>query len=178
MPNATQVARPFLADGADEGDRADGLHVRGADRARHREHHGEPTAIVADSRAEESCPLTFHANDGAFGKDRVEMSRDHHVRSTPRAPPLGDDVSLGVDARVAEPERGEATPKLLRASRFLERRRRDLADRNLLVERPRVARANRVERGADARVARRHVETLRPERGSDQAEGRENEQGP
>src|SRR6185436_11397160 len=110
----------------------------------------EPAAVVADAGAGHLRAVALHLHVGPLGEHRVEMPRDHDRRPTARSAPLGDDVSDGVDAD-GEAERLEPALVLGPANGLLERRRRDLADRTLLIERPGVVGLDPVERAANGR---------------------------
>jgi hypothetical protein len=75
--------------------------------------------------------------------------QDDHRPSGRRAGALADHVPLGVGAHVRRPSAWKRRASSRAARLLLERRRRDLADRHLLVERARVRGAEGVERAPD-----------------------------
>ena len=154
IAHAAQVARPFLADVADEVDGAVGLHAGFLERADDGENDGEPAVVVADARRAELSAVVFDGDVGAFGEDGVEVSGDDDRRPGADAAPLGDDVAGGVDADVLEAERFEALFELSAAFGFFERRRGDGGQLDLLLERPGVVGLEDVEGGADFGVRR------------------------
>src|SRR5262249_17634520 len=141
----------LLAHVADEVNGAVGLDVRSLIRPSDREHDGQATAVIPDARPGESCAAALDGDVGALGKDGVEMPRDHDGWTLTRSRTLGDDVSDGVDPS-GEAERLHTRSKLEPAFGLLEWRRGDLAERNLLLERPRAVCADGVHGRTQASV--------------------------
>ena len=102
VARAAEIPLPFLADVADEIDRAGGLDVRALKGADDGEHDGEPAAVVADAGTGERRPIALDLDVRALREDGVEVSLDEHCRSAARAAPLGDDVADAVDADVRQ----------------------------------------------------------------------------
>jgi hypothetical protein len=95
-----QIALPFLADVAYEIDGSRGLHFGALKSANHREHHGETTAIVADTGPGEQRSGALHLDVRPLGKDGVEMSFDQHRWPASGSAPLGDHVANAICAHV------------------------------------------------------------------------------
>jgi hypothetical protein len=141
-----KVPGALFADVGDEVDRPLRPHAGGAHGFRHREQHREAAAIVTDARALEQRPLTLDADVGLLRKNGIEVRRQDHDGTTPRARALGDHVPDRVDANVAQTERFEPAFHLSGTPFLLERGGRDLADRHLLVDRPGVVGADAIDR--------------------------------
>jgi hypothetical protein len=143
--HATQIAETLFAHRADESDaarRADPGVAQGADDP---EHHRQPAAVVGDARTGETWPAARHAHVGALRKDRVEMRAEHHVRPRPSPRPLPEHVADGVDAHVAQAQLFEESAIGLPSRLLLEGRRRNLAERDLLLLHPGLQRVSRCD---------------------------------
>ena len=128
----------------------------------------EPAIIVADSRRDERVALSLDRDVGSLGEYRVEMPLDQYRGPVARALTLGDDVADFIDAHVAQPDPLEALLELGGTHRLLERRRRNLRQLDLLLQRPCVVVLDDVERRANLGVRRRNCELLRRERRRDE----------
>ena len=149
-----QVAEPFLADVGDEGDGAGGSDAPGVQRTRNRDEDGQAAAVVADARSAQHGTAPRHLDVGLGRKHRVEVRGDHQVRPRRGAPPLGDHVAGRVDAHVLQASPRQGVAKDLRAGRLVERRRRHLAEPDLVGNRLLLARAGMLERRFDVGTLR------------------------
>jgi hypothetical protein len=148
VARAAQVARPFLADVADEDDRARRPDVRRLERTRRREHHGEPATVVADAAADEPAVLLLHPDVGPLGEHGVEVAGEHDGGAVASAAALADHVAHRVHADVGKAELLQCRLVGDAARRLHEGGRGNLAERDLLLERPGVVRLQRVEHRA------------------------------
>lgn len=177
MAHAAQVARSLFTHGANEVDRPLGDHARLGEGTRHGEHHREPAAVVADAGCGEPRTAPLHPHVRPLGEHGVEMPGDDDRWPRRDAGTLGDHVPLGVRPHALEAEGREPATKLGGAAGLLEWRRGDLADGSLLRERPRVVRADAVERGAHARVVAGRALALRGSAERGEGNEREGERG-
>jgi hypothetical protein len=150
--HAAQVAQSLFANVGDEGDCAGGLYVRFVERADDAEHHGEAAAIVANARAFEDVAFHGDADVGAFGKDGIKVRGEDQVRMRGFARPDSDHVAGGVRADIVQPEAFKEALQLLAAHFLFERRRRNLADLDLLLDHRRLIAPGGIESGADRRI--------------------------
>ena len=169
VPCSTKVACPFLANIAGEDDCSRCRNGRALKRSRNRQHCGEPAAVVADAPAHVALALTPHPHVRALRKHRVEMPLDEHSGATASAMALADHVAHRVDAHVGQPRFPECLQVCLGPRSLLERRGRNLAERNLLRERPRVARLDGVEQRTDVGSAGQRARRLGAQAGHCQA---------
>ena len=132
--HAAQIAEAFFADRADKRDRARRLDLRLVHRAHDREQHGETAAVVADAGTAQDVAFALDLDVGAFGKHGVEVRGEHEARPRLRAGPIAEHVAFLVDAHVLQAELAEHLRVDLGALRFLERRRLDLAQPNLILD--------------------------------------------
>ena len=154
MLDAAQVAEPLLADVGDEGDRAGGLDAGLLEQPGDAEHHRQTAAVVADARAFQHRAIARHFDVGLFGKHGVEVRGQYQVRARVAAGPLAEDVALLVDADALQLELLEQPLHRLGAALLLERRRRDLADADLLLDEGSLATGYLLQRGGDLGVSR------------------------
>ena len=145
MPRAAEVAEAFFADGADERHGTGGLDRRSRQRVGDRDHDRQPAGVVADARPLQHGAGARDADVGALGKHGVEVRADDDVRPRRLAAPHAEHVADGVEAHVAEAGGDEALAERLGARGFLERRRRDLGERHLVVEDRGLAGLQRVD---------------------------------
>jgi hypothetical protein len=138
---------------------ADGAQLRVLHRAQHREQGHEATRIVDDAEAEVTAVLLSHGDIAAFGKDRVEMRGDHQQRRVRLPFPLAHSVALadhiarGIDADVGQTRGAQAFGEIPCPHRFLERRRGNLRDGDLFLERARIVIAQELQGGLHRRLA-------------------------
>ena len=146
---------PFFADVADEVDGAVRLHAGLLERAHHGENHGEPAVVVADARRASLSPSRFTVTSVPSGNTVSRCPAMTTVGPLPE--PFRSAITLpAVSMRTfVQAERLEALLELGGAFGFFERRRRDLRQLDLLLERPGVVGFEDVERGADTGVRRR-----------------------
>lgn len=96
---AAQIAQPFFARRGHEFDRMQRLQPRAVDLGGQRQHHGEPSAVIVDPRADETCTIAPNGEIRLAWKDRVEMRTDDHGRQSLCAVATANDVAclVGVD---------------------------------------------------------------------------------
>src|SRR5688572_988598 len=160
MPYSAKVSRTFFSYVSHEVDRPLCLDSRFLERLRGLEHDGEAATVIADSRTLHPCSLTRHLDVGSLGKNRIEVSGNHHRRTLSGSWACRDDVSFRIDAHVFQPECLEPPFVLRRTCCLLEGRRRDFADGCLLIERPCVVCAYGSEGRSNLRMISRNREAL------------------
>ena len=133
--DAPQITEALFAHRAHECNRAGRRHAGFVQRPRHGDQIGEPATIVANTRTAQHISLAANADVGAFRKHGVEMGAHDEVRPRAGAGPLADDVPLGVNANVFQPGFPKHRRVELCALCFLKRRRFNLADPDLIVDR-------------------------------------------
>ena len=156
MASAAQVARSFFTDVADEVHGAVRLNTRFLEGSRDGENDRESAIVVTDSWRAQLVAVALHRDVGSFRKHGVEVSGNDDRWSRADSFALGDHVADRVDAHVSQTERFQALLVLGAARRFFERRRRNLRQLDLLLQRPRVVGFEDVERRANLRVGRRY----------------------
>ena len=150
--DAAQIAEPLLADVRHEGNRSRRRHAGVFQRLDDPDEHGQTAAIVADSRSSQDVAVAAHFHVGAFGKHGVEMRRDYDVRMRRGAWPIAEHVAGFVDPHALQAELVERALQLGAASLLFERRRSDLTESNLILNRLRLGRLRRRERKLDGRL--------------------------
>ena len=140
-----QIAESFLADVGDERDRVPASRTPAwfIDRMIATST-AEAAAVVADARPlEQRCPrrvtLTFVSSGNTVSRCAATTRRGRGAV----ARTIAEHVAGAIDANVLEAEMRELALQHLAARRFLERRRRHLAEANLIVDRLRFARSAR-----------------------------------
>ena len=111
-------------------------------------------SVVADPWSVDTSPYASRADVGTLGKNRVEVTRDHHGRPIADTRSLANGIPFRIDANVAQAKRRQSAAILGAATRFAEGRCRDLTERHLLAQRPRIVVLQRLHRDAHSLVVR------------------------
>jgi hypothetical protein len=121
-------------------------------RADHAQHDGESATVVADAGAAEHRPFAGDLDVRLLRKHRIEVRAEDEVGPRRRAGPLAEHVAHLVHAHVLQAKRAERVGVGLATRGFLERRRRDLAQPDLVLDRLRFVVTRRLDRGFDRGV--------------------------
>ena len=135
VPHTAQISETLLADRADEDDGTLGGDFPLVERADDGQQHREPAAIVGDARRLEDGAAALDLGVGARGEHRVEMRGKDDQRSRPPPRPHAVHIALGVDTDVLQAKFDKFLPVVFRANFLFDRRRRNLAEPHLLIER-------------------------------------------
>ena len=151
--HAAQIAESLLADVADEGDAAGRLHVR------RRSAPAPPRAARRAPRQSSpmpgprmTVPSRVTLTSVPSGNTVSRCAARDEMRAGGAAGTLAEHVAHRVDAHVLQPELAELAGVELGALLLLERRRLDLADFDLLGQRPGLVGLGRCQARLDRRV--------------------------
>src|SRR5262249_48287073 len=128
--------------------------------SRDRDERRKPSAVIADARTCKYGSVPLHAHARAFGKNGVEMRRNDDMWSRGDAGSRPKDVPRLVDANVQKAEMLELQLERVGATLFLERRRGNLAEADLIVDDGGI-RPDGVERGSDFACFRQRGKRVR-----------------
>ena len=118
--------------------------------ARHGEDASKAAAIVADAETLDFIAFALHRDVHAFGEHGVQMGAEHDQRLGGfRAGPAADDVAFAVGPYVLQAVGRKAARELFATFRLFEWRGGDLADTNLLFERPGLIGLDGFENGVE-----------------------------
>jgi len=106
---------------------------------------GESATVVADAGSLEPRPVAAHCDIDAVTEHGIEVRAQDDARRGAGTGALRDHVSFGVDPDPLQVEQLQATLVLGRAQSLLERRRRHLAELNLLRQGPFIDQAEPFE---------------------------------
>src|SRR5512142_485719 len=90
---SAQVAQTFLAGRRHELDGPRGAQPNAVDLGGEGEHHGEPTAVVVDARADEALAVAANRQIGVTRKYRIEVGADDDGLELAGAVPAADHVA-------------------------------------------------------------------------------------
>ena len=152
--DTAQVTKLFLTDCADKHDVADGFHVGLVQRAQNAEQRRQAAPIVIDTRRFIAVALDLDLDIRAFRKHRIQVGRHHQHRAVAAALAHGDHIAFGINARVLQAQGLEPLLVFLRAYCLLERRRRNLGQLDLVLERALVVGLQEIHRLFDTRMRR------------------------
>src|SRR6266550_3857781 len=104
MLDPPQIAKPFLADRAHEGNAPGSLNIGVIEGADHAKNHRKTTTIVADAGSLDDRTLARRLHARLLRKHRVEMRRKDEMRAGRQPGPLAEHVSRAVDAHLLQTE--------------------------------------------------------------------------
>ena len=121
--------------------------------------HGQAATVVPDTGTPQHVALARNADIGPFGKHGVEVGGDDQAWTTSLAAPISQHVARAVLPHIQQAEPRELGAQEAGAIGLLERRRRHLAEADLIGNGLRLARSCRVERRANGWLSRERRHT-------------------